>query len=78
MTRAVSLSASTALCVGLYALTVFGWTGAIPGDKSRTNALSMNGLHLNGLHLNGADLRAITGDAGLLRAPAGRLLSAAQ
>lgn len=78
MTRTIPLSASAVLCVCLYALAVFGWTEAIPGDKNLTNTLSMNGLHLNGLHLNGADLRALTGDAGLLHASAGRLMSAAQ
>ena len=78
MTRTILLSASVAFCVCLYALAVFGWAEVTPGNKSRTNALSMNGLHLNGLGLNGVNLRASTGDAELLRAPAGRLLSAVQ
>jgi hypothetical protein len=73
MTRTMSLSAGIALCFCALALAVIGWTEAIPGDKSRTNTLS-----LNGLHLNGADLRALTGDGGPLRATAGRLAPAAE
>jgi hypothetical protein len=84
VTNTLTSAAGVALGVFLYAIAVFaGFAETTLGEKSRTNALSMNGLHLNGLglnglHLNGADLRALTGDNGTLHAPAGRLTPASE